>query len=211
MLKHFLLSTIFLANYILVLGQENDSLLKKHNYNFSIDIGALRTPVLSKNFYGLYISVKYYPLKRYATGIDLSFSEKKIIDTFSYSIKKPLLDFYEFSWTNQFDFIQSKRIRMGLNVNNGLAVARLGDNSIKETYYTEYGPEEKPKKVAANYFYLLEPGMDLSIKLFHIKRFSDFYLTSKAKYRFLFGNCKFAQLSDFSGYYFGLGVSLIGF
>jgi hypothetical protein len=205
------LIAILFVNSMICLAQEADSLKSKLHGGVSMQIGAIYTPLLSQNFYGMSFDIKYYPKKRFATGFEMSISEKKISDTFSYSIQKPILDFIEFGWINQYDILQSKHLRLGINLNNGIAISRLGDNTEKETYYTEYGYEEIPKKVASNYFYLLEPGVDFSLRLFSIKNGPDFYLTSKAKYRFVFGKTNYGNEKDFINYYFGIGLTLIGF
>jgi hypothetical protein len=206
----FLLIVIFTCSTT-IFGQTTDSLKSKTKHEASFDFGAFYTPVLSKNLYGGNIDFKYYPYKKIATGLCFSMTEKKIGDTFSYSIGQPLLDYYEIGWINQYDVVQKDKIRIGINLNNGIAISRLGDNSEKEKYWTKYGYRYGAKEVTTNYFYLLQPGLDISFRLFSKNHYPDFYLTTKAKYRFVFGDSKYGQLSDFSNYYFGLGLSIIGF
>jgi hypothetical protein len=206
-----LILIMFLINSADFKAQETDSIKNRLNTETSLYVGAFYTQLLSEDLYGIAFDLKYYPYKRFGTGIEFSATEKKILDTFSYSIEKPILEYYEFCWTNQFDFLHSNRIRMGVNLNNGIAIARLGDNAIKETFYSQYGYGEIAKKVAANFFYLIEPGLDISIRLFSFKKCPDLYFTSKAKYRFQIGDCKYGQIKDFSNYYIGIGISIIGF
>jgi len=192
-------------------GQTNDSLQGKTKHEASLDLCTFYTPVLSNDLFGFNIDFKYYPAKKFATGFNTSMTQKKIGETFSYSIGQSLIDYYEFGWINQYDFLQSDRIRMGLNLNNGVAISRLGDNEIKVKYRTKYGYQYRAKEVATNYYYLLEPGLDISIRLFSNNHYPDFYLTTKAKYRFVFGDSKYGSMNQFSNYYFAIGLSIIGF
>jgi hypothetical protein len=209
-IKYFLLSVVFSISSI-VYGQVNDSLTNKIKHEASADLCAFYTSVLSNDLYGFNFDFKYYPIKRFATGFNASMTQKKISNTFSYSIGQSLIDYYEFGWINQYDFLQSYRIRMGINLNNGIAISRLGDNEIKEKYRSKYGYQYKAKEIATDYFYLLEPGLDFSIRLFSKNHYPDFYLTTKAKYRFVFGDSKYGSLNQFSNFYLGLGLSIIGF
>jgi hypothetical protein len=210
-LKPLSLSIILLLTTIVVCGQTNDSLNKKTKHEAAFDICAIYTPILSHNFYGLNLDMKYYPEKKYATGLYISCTEKKINDTFTYSIGQPILYNYEMGWINQYDFVHTDRARINVNLNNGLAMFRLGDNDIKEKYRTRYGYGYRPKEIATNYYYLLEPGIDVSYRLFSNNHYPDFYLTAEAKYRFLFGNSKYGSTNQFSNYLIAVGVSIIGF
>lgn len=89
---------------------------------------------------------------------------------------------------------------------NGLSMARLGDNAIKERRH-----KYRPKEVATNYFYTLEPGAGFSFKLTSNHQDADFWLTAETNYRFLFGDSKYATTKEFSGYLFAIGISLIGY
>jgi hypothetical protein len=211
MIRIFFLLIVIFTFSTTILGQTTDSLKSKIKHEASFDFGTFYTSVLSKNFYGCNIDFKYYPYEKIATGICFSMTEKKIADTFSYSIGQPLLNYYEFGWINQYDVVHKNIIRIGINLNNGIVISRLGDNSEKERYWTNYSYRYRAKEVATNYFYLFQPGLDISFRLFSNNHYPDFYLTTKAKYRFVFGDSKYGQLSDYSNYYFGLGLSIIGF
>jgi hypothetical protein len=177
----------------------------------SFGLGTFYTQVLSNDLYGFNFDFKYYPFNRIATGLNVSISKKEIGDSFSDSIQQPVIDYYELGWLNQYDFLRSDKMRMGFNISNGVVISRLGDKSIKESYWTEYGFRERSKEVATNYFYLLQPGLDISFRLFSKNGYPDLYLTTKAKYRFVFGENKYGQLNDFSNFYFQLGLSMLIF
>ncbi len=195
-------------------GEDAEKYINDAKSEFVFELGGAFGPVLSYNFFGLSVDVKYYPKSRFATGINFSWLGKNISETFSYDVKKPYLNYSVIGLINQYDLFQKERIRLNLNVNNGLAISQLADNDIKEpySYWTEWGliHSESPKKVASSYHYILEPGLDLSIRIFSKNSLPDIYLTSKAKYRFVFGDSKFGETGQFSNYYFGFGVSFIG-
>jgi hypothetical protein len=192
------------------LAQETDSLDYGFKGELCMQIGAFYSPVLSKDFYGFNFDFKYYLKKRFATGLEISATQKEISDTFSYSIQKPVVEYYEFGWINHYDILQSRYLRIGVNLNNGLSLSRLGDNSEKETYYTDDGVAERAKEVATNYFYLIEPGIDVSVRLFEIRDFAGLYLTTKLKNRFVLGHHKYGHIQDFSNYFISVGISFIG-
>lgn len=192
-------------------AQKIDSLKNKYNHEASIDIVAFYSPILSKKLFGGSVDFKYYPFKKIATGLSFSMTEKKVNETYSFSIQQPVLDYYEFGWINQYDIIESNKIIIALNLNNGIVCSRLADNAEKEKYWTKYGYSYRAKEVATNYFYLLQPGVNVSIKLISNKHSPDFYLTTKAKYRFVLGDSKYGSASDFSNCYFAIGLSVIGF
>ena len=109
-----LLAILFTSSTI-AYGQVRDSLNNKIKHEASIDFAAFYTPILSKNIYGVNIDFKYYPTKKIATGfcISMTTTEKKIGDTFSYSIGQPVIEYYEFGWINQYDFLQSHQEVLG--------------------------------------------------------------------------------------------------
>lgn len=204
-----LIMAFFCSNF--AFGQNADSLKKSSKHTFSFDLAAFYTPVLSNDFYGLNMDFKYYLHPRIATGFSTSLTSKKMNTAFQYQIEKPILNYYEFGWINQYEIIQTKNIKVGLNLNNGIVVAELADNAITQKVFTGRVMVDKAKVVATNYFFLVQPGLDISIKLFSKKSHSpDIYLTTKAKYRFVFGDGKYGQVNDFSSHYFGMGITMVG-
>jgi hypothetical protein len=210
MKKSIILTSLFLV-CTLSNSQIIDSLQQKTKHEASFDFVAFYSPVLNKDMYGGNIDFKYYPYKKWATGFSFSMTQRKITDTFSYAIERPIIYYYEMGWINQYDLLQNDKIRIGINLNNGLVISRLGDNAVLERYSTKYSYQYRAREVATNYFYLLQPGLDISYRLFSNKHYTDFYLTTKAKYRFVFGDTKYGQLNDFTNCYFGIGISIIGF
>lgn len=186
-------------------AQSGDSLKTKAPKEIAVEINAAQTSLLSKKFYGINWNIKYFPAKRFGTGIYLIFFRRKINDTFSYRIQRPIIDYYEIGWINQYNFLQTNRVRMNISLINGVAQSRLGDNAIKERIH-----KNMPKEIASNYFYLLEPGAGISIRFASDKHDADFWLTSTASYHFVFGRTKYSTSKEFSNYLFGIGISIIG-
>jgi len=192
-------------------GQASDKFNKTIGGEGTLDVCSFYTPLISTDTYGLNVDFKFYPVKSLATGFCASIANRKIGTAFQYTIGQPIVYYYEFGWINQYDVLQKDRLRIGLNINNGISYSELGDNDVKVKYWTRYGAGEKAKIISTNYFYLLEPGLDINVRLFSHKHDPDFYLTLKTKYRFVFGDIKYGQRSDFTNFYFGLGISAIGF
>ncbi len=115
-------------------GVDSEEYLIGVKPEFVFELGGAFAPVLSYNFFGVSVDVKYYPKPRFATGINVSWLGKNISETFSYDIEKPYLNYTVIGWINQYDLFQKERIRVNLNINNGLAVSQLADNDVKETY-----------------------------------------------------------------------------
>lgn len=210
MKRLFMLLICLIDFTIFTFAQTSDSTKNTTTKEISFDVSAVLTSVLSNKFYGFNSEIKYFPINRFGTGVYFTYAGKNITDTFTYSITKPLINYYEIGWINQYHFLQTNKVRMNVNLNNGIAIARLGDDAIKEKRRTRYGYTYVSKEVATNIFYLLEPGADFSLKLFSLNHDPNIWLTTKFKYRFLFGESKYATIKQFSGYLFAIGISLTG-
>lgn len=173
---------------------------------FAVELNAIQTSLVSHKAGGINFNFKYFPHKRFATGAYLLFSARQMRDTFTYSIARPIIQFYEGGWTNQYNFLQTSRVRMDINLVNAFSQARLGDNAIKEKQH-----KYAPKEVASNYFYILEPGTGFSYKFLSGKDNTGLWLHAMVNYRFVFGNCKYATTKDFTGWLFGIGIAVNGF
>jgi hypothetical protein len=206
MKRYLLLLFCLLQIATFAFGQLNQDAKGKNIKEYNFDIGAIQTPMLAKRFYGVNFNLKYFPNKRIGTGAYIIFSSKRISDTFAYLIKKPIIQFYEIGWINQYNFLQTSKLRMSLSLVNGFSQARLGDNAIKERRH-----KYAPKEISSNYFYSFEPGSSVSYKLISNNNNADFWLTAAANYRFVFGNMKYEVTKDFSGYLFSIGISIRGF
>lgn len=184
---------------------------KKNRREISIDFYALNTKFLNNRLWGGGMEIKYYPQRKWATGLSISIAGKNITDTFGFSIAKPLINYFEIGWLNQYEILQTQAFRVGVNLTNGFAVANLRDRTQLEKRHTRYGDQNVPKKIAANYYYLLQPGMDLSYKLIPNNHDPGFFINAKARYSLGFGKKGFGGENVFTGYRFSIGLSLIGF
>jgi hypothetical protein len=198
---------IFSCCYTVSFAQANDTATKKKLQEISFDLCGFSSNILSKNIWGGNLDFKYYLTKKWALGISFSGAQKSITDTFTFTIKDPIIDYYEVGIINQYEVLQTKKMRLGFDINNGILIARLGDNAFKERYGRAY----QSKKIASNILYMLQVGVNFSYRIINGNHQPDFYLISKIKYRLAAGSTQYAQANDFSNLYFGIGVSLIGF
>lgn len=180
-------------------------------HELSFDLFALNTKLLNNNLWGGGLSIKYYPQEKWGTGLLLSGAGKRTSDTFGFSIARPVLSYYEIGWLNSFDIVQNSKWRTGISLTNGIAITELRDKAQTEKKHTRHGDRNVPKRIATNYFYLLEPGVDFSVKVVSNNHNPDFYLTGSAMYRMLIGDSHFGPKNIIPGVLFSLGISLIGF
>lgn len=184
---------------------------RTNRHERSFDVFASKTTILNNSLFGGGFSMKSYPQKKWGTGFLISGASKRTPDTFGFSIARPLLCYYEVGWVNSFDIVQKNWWRTGVSLLNGLAIVDLRDKAQTEKRHTRSGDVDVPKRIATNYYYLLEPGIDFSVKVVSNNHNPDFYLTGSAKYRMLFGNSGFGTQKMNSGALFSLGISVIGF
>jgi len=209
-MKQFILfSAIVFFGALSVKAQESDSNTERHEVSF--DFTGFTSPLLTKVFFGGNMNTKYYPTKKWATGVDFSFAQKKIENTFNYPMGTPIINYYEIGWINQYDFVQTDKFRLGATLNNGIAISCLGDNDDRVPKNRRYGTVYVPRGIATDNLYIIEPGFAATYCVYSEKHEPDIYLTTVAKYRFAFGGAKYGDVSDFNGSYIGVGISLIGF
>ncbi|HRE77584.1 MAG TPA: hypothetical protein PLL09_07145 [Flavobacterium sp.] len=177
----------------------------------AFDFSGFYSPILSTNFIGFSMDIRYYVRENWSTGINISYASRKMKTDFQYDVFNPAVQYSEISWLNQFDLLKKEKFRIGLQLSNGLAMATLVDRDVTEEFWDEYGVTESAKRIETNYFYILQPGIEAAVRVYDNDRFPDVYLTAKAKYRQAMGTPKFATTSDFTNYYVGIGISLIGF
>lgn len=209
MKPHYLFLSLILLAVFPVAAQEDepsDSIPKE----LAIDLLVSHSPILNRNFFGFSADGKYYVEQKWGTGVSFAIASKKITSDYSYDVGEPDVSYISVGWLNQFDIIQQESFRVGLNLNNGVAIVNLRDRSETETVWNEFGPDEVPVSKATNVFYIVEPGITMSFRLVKTKSTPDVFLTSQAKYRKAFGSADFGKTQDFSNYFIGVGVSFIG-
>lgn len=198
-------------------GQETKTLWEdtpKPRIKLSMDVQVANMPMISNNFHVFDYEVKFSKCSKFETGYAACWSSKKIDNSFSYAIQQPKITYFQIGWINQYNFLITNRFRLSANINNAFADAELGDNSIIVKVATPHGYANRAKEIAKNRFYLVEPGISFSVRLYTIqpnKKAHDqgcsIYLTTTAKYRFLFGSAQYGTHKQFSNYYLGAGLS----
>jgi hypothetical protein len=202
----FLISFLFSLS---ALSQQNNN--SKRNDNIAVDLLMFQSPVINRNFYGFSADFKYYLKDKWGTGLNFAIANKRINLDYSYDLVEPDITYLSVGWLNQYDIVQNEKVRVGVNLNNGIAFFNLRDRTQTELVWDEFeGHTEVPIVQARNVFYVIEPGITASFLLFTPKNFSPIYLTTQAKYRQAIGNPKFAQANDYSNYFLGVGISIIG-
>lgn len=182
-----------------------------NRHEIAADFYALNTVVLNKTLWGGGLDIKYFPVPKWATGLSIAFASGHITDTFSFSIKDPMVNFWEIGWLNQFSILTKAKFRGAVNLVNGLSAFELVDDGQKVPRRTRYGYRNAAKQLATNYYYVLSPGIDLMVRLVSNKNNPDWYLTSKVKYRIVFGSSSFASENMFAGLSVAIGISVTGF
>ncbi len=127
------ITVILLICSIITNAQRSSIPILHHRKSFPLVPGRSIPLFYKRDFTGIF-GFKILPRQRWATGLSFSLVGRKITDNFTYSIGQPLVDFYEIGWVNQYDIIQKDKIRLGVSLNNGVVISRLGDNAEKEKY-----------------------------------------------------------------------------
>lgn len=166
---------------------------------------------LRKVFFGFGMESKYYWNEKWCTGYSLTSAARTTTDNFGLTVGKPLLVNVDIGWTNQYELIQTNNFWVGLNLTNGLSIMDLSDGSVLVRKRYRYGYRYVASQVAANYNYLLSPGVDFRFRLFSSRNNDNTFLSVKAGYNFRFGNAEFGKLKDLSGYFFSIGLTSIKF
>lgn len=209
MKPHYLFLSIIFLSFFSVSAQQNN-LSDPQPEQLAIDLLASHSPILNRNFFGFSADGKYYVEQKWGTGFSFAVASKKVTSDYSFDVGEPDVSYISIGWLNQLDVIQDESVRVGFNLNNGVAIVNLRDRSETETVWSEFGPGEVPVSKATNVFYIIEPGITMSFRLIKTKSTPDIFLTTQAKYRKAFGSAEFGKTEDFSNYFIGVGISLIG-
>jgi hypothetical protein len=180
------------------------NLVPKHYYDVGPAIGF--TPIISKQAFSFDCHLEYSPVKHFYTGAFIVVTGRQTADSFGFTVKKPIVQFYEIGWINQYNVVETNKFRAGLNITNAFAQARLGDSAIKERQH-----KNRPKEITSNYLYCPEAGCRMYYKLSHEKESTHVWITADAGYRFAIGHFTFGNAGDFAGPHVNLGISMIGF
>jgi hypothetical protein len=209
MKPNYLITALFFLCFFSASAQENNT-INSQKKEIAFDLLAFHSPILNRNFFGFSMDAKYYVAPKWGTGFNFAAATKRISTDFSLGAAEPDVSFLTIGWLNQYDLIQSERVRVGINLNNGLAIVRLRDRSEVDIFWDEFGYTEVPVSRGTTALYIIEPGITASFRMFSPKDFADIFLTTQAKYRQAIGNPKFGQTDDYTNYFLGVGVSFIG-
>ncbi len=205
--KHLL---VIIAFFMAVSSKAQVADSVKVYHEMAFDFVGMQTPLLTKNFFGISLDLKSYVYPKWATGVNFSYSQKIINNKFNYNMGTPIVQYYEIGWINQFDFVQTNKLRLAASLTTGIAISRLADNDDKIERHGKYGNVYVPRGIATDNLFIIEPGFETSYKIYNGNHYSDIYITTKAKYRFAFGGPKYGDISDFNGSYIGIGLSVVG-
>ena len=184
---------------------------RSNRQEISLYMFALKTKLTENHLWGGGFEIRLYLKNKWSTGIFLGVAGRRITDTFTFSIAKPVVSYAEMGWLNQYDIIQKDKFRVGLQLATNFGFAELRDKAQKVRERTRYGYRDLPKKVAVNTYYIAAPGLDISLKLKSISNSPDIFLTANSKYRMAVGNRRFGPKDALLGPLFSIGVSFIGY
>jgi hypothetical protein len=184
----------------------------KSRHEMSVAIYLNNTNLADHRLWGLGLDLVYFLSPKFATGIYLNGAGGNMTDSFSFSVIKPYVTGFDIGWLNRYMVVKTGGVRTGIGLLTGLAVSTLSDKGIIEKVKTRFGYKNRAKKISENYHFLLEPTLDLSVKLFSDSRQDlGVYLTAKTGYRLAVGAPQFGSNGMFSGYFFTAGVTIGGF
>jgi len=180
--------------------------LNGQNLSGFVDFGFASTHAINTELWGLHFEAKKCLGKKkiLATGGSFStFFNRVTKPSYGYNISKPVIGELEAGWINQFSIVREKSLWVALNFNAGFSDIDLGDRAqqvpIKDSFFTT------AKLYASDYGLMLEPGIDLSIKM------KSNWLTTKLKYRInCLENSHFSSTQQTFGIWFAICFSWIG-
>lgn len=190
--------------------EEEQPEIYKPPIEVSFDASLFYTSMIDKDFFGLSMDIKVHPNEKWATGLSLSTTSRRINETYSYIINNPDISYTQIGWINQFDIIKEEKFRFAFQFNSALAVLSLRERDAVEEIWNEEFVAEYPVILKTNYMFVMEPGVEMAVRVMHKENSPDLYITSKARYRHAIGGSMFGNSEDFSNYFFGIGVSVVG-
>lgn len=180
-------------------------------------IGGNFQQVSSKKLFGGQIGVRYYFTDNFSFGGEFNFASQKYRENFNYFTDRTQLQSFTFNLASQYDIFKDKNFTAGIFVNNGVKSVTLRNlnDTYWETHYDEDGYPyyvETPKKLNNDVFYVLTPGVDLSVKLATVDEVDNvgLYLTGRAGYEMGFGKDFLQRSSNPQHVIASVGITLKG-
>lgn len=168
--------------------------------SFSLEIGFVSTTMVGQVFPGMMGHYILFYTDRLGTGLSLFTVQSQINQNFGFSVLNPQLMMGQYGWLNQFILINNKYVKFKINFTNGLMQVSLLD----EGQPANTGTTVASTNLDRNYYYFLEPGAALSLRLF-----GPLYLTGGINYRYLYGKSNFSNRKEFQNSDYSLGLSMI--
>lgn len=211
MKRHLLFTLFFFISFISIAQEPEIQELFEEENEIAIDIYGFHSNIVQENVLGLTVDFKMYLRENWATGLSFSFASRPLNTNYGLRIAEPGFEYGEFSWLNQFDIYKNEKVRLGFLLSNGLGVAHLTDRNRNDEFWNEDGLFSTHQRVRTNFLYLIQPGFEANFRVYDNDEFPDIYISTEARYRKAFGNTDFGRPKDFTNFYIGFGVSLIGF
>lgn len=173
-------------------------------------LGLIKTQLLERSFWGGTVAAAVFPGRKWSSGISLAGVEPKLGNEYALLAAKPRLTFAELLWDNRYQVYEKSKFSLTLQLSNGLAIATLRDDAIRERVYAARGTRYQGKKVASGYYYVLQPGIQAAWHLAHPDASTDVLLTTQALYRMTWGHSSFVQTGALRGTTFCIGIAIRG-
>lgn len=180
---------------------------QNEKYVIETDLLYTNSKFFNQTFHGASVGISGQFNEKTALGFFASFYMKDINPTF-YIINEPSVIHVEFGAQLKQYLVKTNRLHISPFLLYSWGITSLVDKSELEYFETEFGTESRYARVDINNLFLIQPGVDVQIKLTQNKRGTSFFLTTRAMYRQAFGRVNFGYLSDYNGFYFGTGLTV---
>jgi hypothetical protein len=166
--------------------------------------------MLQRNVWGGALGFGLYLNRRWSSGLCFAAGARKLSGDYPALATEPALSYFEMVWDNRFELYEKGRFSFNLQLNNGLAGAFLHDNATKKRVIGARGTQYRAKKVAEDYYYTVQPGIQANWSLQQTDETTEVLLTTQAFYRTLWGSGSFTGKQDLRGATFLIGITIRG-
>ena len=181
----------------------NDPKSARHSGVGAIDVCFINFPMMKHNYNGINLDVKGGSGK-WLVGFTFGYVEGDVTKDLSYYYSKPVLNHYEFGVVGMYKLVRTQSAMISGSLSMGVLVNTFGDDATRDEQTNEL-----LDKVTVTTFYTA-PGLDFSFRLFPSVSTPQIFFTSKIRYLLPAGYPKYGAPSDFTGYYLGVGITIIG-
>ena len=174
--------------------------------------------VASKSQIGADLTGRYYLEDRLSLGLQLLYQSKRYNDGFGYLTDRTVLNNTTINTIVQYDFLKNDHFVAAAFVGNGINL--IGLRNLNEVRIDQYFDEEAllyydvvtPRILEKNVFYVLTPGIDLSLRIATVSKSEKIglYLTTRGGYQFSFGENTITGSNNSPTFIASLGITLKG-